>query len=86
MILTGNDLVEIRSIFREELDSEIHPIKGDLEAMKNDIKDIYRMISDLQHSAITDRKFRKLSVERKLLTINEELLDTARQARVTLPI
>ena len=49
MSLSGTDLLEIRSIFKEELREELQPIKGELEALSNGIKEIYKMIADLQH-------------------------------------
>ncbi len=85
MSLTTTDLSDIRSIIREELRQELDPIKGELKALSNDIKEIYKMIAQLQHSAITDKKFKKLSIEKKLLTLNAELLEAARQVGVTLP-
>ena len=85
MSLSGTDLLEIRSIFKEELREELQPIKGELEALSNDIKEIYKMIADLQHSVITDPKFKKLSIEKKLLALNAELLEAARQVGLSLP-
>lgn len=46
MALTYGDLQEIRKIVEET----VNPIKGDLEAISNDIKEIYGMITDLQKS------------------------------------
>jgi hypothetical protein len=85
MALTATDLVDIRSIFREELKEEIEPIRGDLIAMSNDIKEIYSMIATLQNSSITDSRFRKMTLESKLLTLNAELLEAAKQAGINLP-
>ncbi|HUD06929.1 MAG TPA: hypothetical protein VMR34_03520 [Candidatus Saccharimonadales bacterium] len=45
MSLTTTDRVDIRSILKEE----IKPLQGDLKALTNDIKEIYRMISSLEH-------------------------------------
>jgi hypothetical protein len=47
MSLSSTDLSEIRSIFKEELRQELEPIKGGLEALSNDVKEIYTMIADL---------------------------------------
>ena len=89
MSLTTNDLEEIRNIVESGLNKQnvevIKPIQGELIAIRNDIKDIYCMISDLQHSTITDKDFKKLTLEKKLLTLNAELLSAAKQAGITLP-
>ncbi|HEY4964595.1 MAG TPA: hypothetical protein VIH90_07955 [Candidatus Saccharimonadales bacterium] len=42
-------------------------------------------MTDLQKSAITEVGFKKLSLEKKLLTLNAELLNAAKQAGITLP-
>lgn len=85
MSLTATDLAEIRSILKEELRVELEPLRGELEALRNDIKEIYSMISDLQHTTITDRGFKKLSLEQKILTLNAELISAAKQAGIELP-
>ena len=81
MSLTSTDLADIRGILKEEL----KPIRGELEALRNDIKDIYDMISDLQNKALPEKQFQKLSVEQKLLKLNSELLFAAKQAGIQLP-
>jgi len=81
MSLTSTDLADIRSILKEELE----PIRGDLEALTNDVKEIYKMISTLQQSVITDKAFEKLSLEQKILTLNAELISAAKQAGIELP-
>ncbi len=63
MSLTLQDLDEIRSIVNTGLSRQINdiitPLQSDLEAIKNDIKDIYFMSAELQHSTITDKEFEK---------------------------
>ena len=85
MSLTTNDLEEIRNIVRSSISVELKPVKDELDMIRNDIKEIYFMIADLQHSTITDKDFRKLSLEKKLLTLNSELINAAKQAGITLP-
>lgn len=89
MSLSTSDLEDIRLIVRDEVKStisiELKPIKDELEMLRNDVKDIYFMISDLQHSTITNKDFKKLSLEKKLLTLNAELISAAKQAGITLP-
>lgn len=43
------------------------------------------MIAELRGNAITDKDFKTLSLEDKLLKINAELLTAAKQAGVSLP-
>ncbi len=81
MSLSQEDLQHIKSI----VENAVEPIYGKLEALESDIKEIYFMIADLQHSSITDKDFKKLSLEKKLLTLNSELINAAKQAGITLP-
>lgn len=81
MSLTNTDLADMRGILKEEL----HPLRGELVALGNDIKEIYNMISDLQNKTLPEKQFLKLSVEQKLLKLNSELLYAAKQAGIQLP-
>ena len=81
MSLTQDDLLQIEAIFDKKLD----PLFGKLEALENDIKEIYEMLSELQKATTVDRDFRKLSLEEKLLRVNAELIATAQQAGIQLP-
>ncbi len=81
MSLTSTDLADIRSILKEEF----RPLQGELEALSNDIKEIYSMISDLRNKTLPEKQFQKLSVEQKLLKLNSELLFAAKQAGIQLP-
>ena len=47
MSLSYDDLQAIRKIVEET----VHPIRGDIEARSNDIRDIYEMIAGLQNSS-----------------------------------
>lgn len=85
MSLTSQDLIQIREVVEGIFDRKLEPIIGGLEALENDIKEIYFMIERLEKGAITDKNFRKLSVEEKLLKLNAELLAAAKQAGITLP-
>jgi hypothetical protein len=85
MTLTSSDLEEIKNIVRSSMSVELKPIKDELEMIRNDIKEIYFMIAELQRATITDKEFRKLSLEKKLLTLNAELISAAKQAGITLP-
>lgn len=81
MSLTQEDLQQIEAIF----DRKLNPVFGELKALREDIKEIYDMISGLQSSVITDSEFSKKSLEEKLLTLNAELLAAAKQAGIVLP-
>lgn len=81
MALTQNDLQQIREIVQDV----VRPIYGEIEALRNDIKEIYDMIDELKGKTVTDSEFEKLPLEDKLLKINAELLAAAKQANITLP-
>lgn len=81
MSLTYDDLQAIRKIVEET----VNPLRSDIEALNNDIKEVYAMISDLQGRTMPDKQFQKLSLEEKLLKLNSELLAAAKQAGITLP-
>ena len=85
MSLSTKDLYEIRNIVEDVVEVKIKPLLDEIAALRSDIKEIYDMIYDLQKTVITDNNFKKLSLEKKLLTLNSELLDAAKQAGITLP-
>lgn len=85
MSLTDDDIHKLRLIVREEITQAIEPIKGEISALRADIKEIYEMLAELQSSTITDKSFARKSLEDKLLTLNAELLAAAKQAGITLP-
>lgn len=57
MSLTNTDLADMRGILKEEL----HPLRGELVALGNDIKEIYNMISDLQNKTLPEKQFQNLA-------------------------
>lgn len=81
MSLSYDDLQAIRTIVEET----VNPLRGDIEALSNDIKDIYEMIAKLQKAIGVDESSQKLSIEKKILRLHAELVEAARQAGVTLP-
>ena len=93
MSLTNDDFQAIREIIKDEVSTivrstvkkELRPISGELEALRNDIKEIYDTISVLRNKSLPDKQFQKLSLEEKLLKLNSELLVAAKQAGITLP-
>ena len=81
MSLTLEDLQQIEAIFDKKLD----PVLGELRALREDIKEIYNMIPELQAATNTDDDFGKKSLEEKLLALNSKLLSVAKQAGIVLP-
>ena len=80
MSLTTSDLQEIRNI----VEQVVMPLNSEIQALRNDIKDIYDMITEIEKNT-TDNKFDKLSLERKILSLNSKLIIAAKQAGITLP-
>lgn len=81
MSLTANDLQQIEAIF----DRKLAPIFGKLEALENDVKEIYRMIADLQRKSVFSKDYQEKSLEEKILTVHAEVVAMAKQAGITLP-
>jgi len=61
MSLSYDDLQGIRKIVEET----VNPIKGGLEALGNDIKEIYDMITNLQKIPSSEKSFERLTLEKK---------------------
>ena len=80
MSLSYDDLQAIRKIVEETVD----PIKGELEALGNDVKEIYSMIASIQKSPDVTN-LQKLNLEEKILKLHSELVEAANQAGITLP-
>ena len=81
MSLTNEDLQSIRQIVEET----VSPVKGELEALGNDIKEIYTMISNLQKMPSNKLLLQKLSLEEMILNLHSDLIEAAKQAGVILP-
>ncbi len=88
MSLSQQDLLQIREIVEGVFDRKIEPItakleviEGKLEALENDIKEIYGMISELQHPADDSNG---LTIEEKIRRAHKDLLLIAKQAGVSL--
>lgn len=81
MSLSYDDLQAIRTI----VEKTVNPLRGDIEALSNDVKDIYEILSDLQKSIGVNGSFEKLSIEKRILRLHAELVEAARQAGVSLP-
>jgi hypothetical protein len=81
MSLTYDDLQAIRKIVEET----VSPVKGKLEALGNDIKEIYDMIANMQKNPNSKGSFSKLGIEQKILQLHSDLIEATKQAGVTLP-
>lgn len=89
MSLSASDTQDIRSIIESALEKQtqevIKPILNEIQALRNDIKEIYDRFSELQPIEISNKEFDKLTLEKKLLIINSQLLKAAKQAGIQLP-
>jgi uncharacterized protein (UPF0335 family) len=74
-------VTSVTALVREEIKSFI----DEIEALRNDIKEIYDMIVDLQKSQDSSKHLKKMTVEEKILKVHAELVGTARQAGLTKP-
>lgn len=55
-------------------------LEGQVQALEADVRALYAMIDET-----SDKKFSKLSLEKKLLKLHSDLLATAKAAGITLP-
>ena len=89
MNMAADDLIEIRHIVESALAKQtgniIKPLQDELQALRNDIKEIYDMIAEFQGGPRSEKEFNKLSLEKKLLELNAKLLSAAKQAGISLP-
>ena len=76
------DMAEVMGSVRV-LNMSMDELSGRVEALENDIKEIYIMLAN--QTQITDKKITKFSLEEKLLKLNAELISTAKQAGIVLP-
>lgn len=89
MSLDSSDLEQIRNVVETAIAAQsrefIIPLQNEVEALRNDIKEIYDMIVDLQKSQDSSKHLKKMTVEEKILKVHAELVETARKAGVSLP-
>lgn len=89
MSLANEDLVQIRDIVEDVFDRKIEPVLGDIQALRNDIKEMYDMLADLNkrisEKSILDPAFVELSEKEQLLRLNDILISTAKRLGVELP-
>ena len=76
---------EIESAIRAQVIPRFDKLEGNIEALNNDIKEIYEMISDLQKLTRQVAHFEKYDLEQKILTSYKNIVAIAKEAGVTLP-
>ena len=79
MALTNDDKQWIKGAIADGV------VEGRLQALINDIKEIYDVIYGKPNKSFMSASFAKMSSKEKLLVINEELLKMAKDAGVVLP-
>lgn len=79
MALTNDDKQWIKGAIADGV------VEGRLQALTNDIKEIYDVIYGKPNKSFMSASFAKMSSKEKLLVINEELLKMAKDAGVILP-
>ena len=82
--LVEEDVSSLKSEMREVKD-RLGRVEGELQALTNDIKEIYDVIYGKPNKSFMSASFAKMSSKEKLLLINEELLKMAKDAGVVLP-
>lgn len=78
------DVSSLKSDMREVKD-RLGRVEGELQALTNDIKEIYDVIYSKPNKTLMSASFAKMSSKEKLLVINEELLKIAKDTGVVLP-
>ena len=79
MALTNDDKQWIKGAIADGV------VEGRLQALTNDIKEIYDVIYGKPNKSFMSASFAKMLSKEKLLVINEELLKMAKDAGVVLP-
>ena len=68
-----------------EAKERLDRVEGELQALTNDIKEIYDVIYGKPSRSFMSASFAKMSPKERLLVINEELLKMAKATGVVLP-
>ena len=68
-----------------EAKERLDRVEGELQALTNDIKEIYDVIYGKPSRSFMSASFAKMSPKERLLVINEELLKRAKATGVVLP-
>lgn len=78
------DVFSLKSDMRE-VKNRLGRVEGELQALTNDIEEIYDVIYNKPNKTLMSASFAKMSSKEKLLVINEELLKIAKDTGVVLP-
>ena len=78
------DVSSLKSDMRE-VKNRLVRVEGELQALTNDIEEIYDVIYGKPNKTLMSASFSKMSSKEKLLVINEELLKIAKDTGVVLP-
>lgn len=70
---------EVRTV-KERLDT----VEWQIEALTNDIKELYAAVYKTPNRSLVSESFRRLSDEDKIMIMHEELLKIAKKKRITL--
>ena len=79
-----SDVSTLKTEMRE-VKQTLHTMDGRMEALENDVKELYGMVADLQRAKKENQKFNKLPLEKKILQTHADLLLVAKEAGVVLP-
>ncbi len=83
--LTSQDLLQIRQVVEAVIDHNLEPIVGVLEALRNDTKDIYDMLAEINKNSVhVGASFQKLSVKEQIFQLNATLIDLEKKSIVLL--
>jgi hypothetical protein len=86
MSLTNEDYLQIKLLMEEVLDARLSPLTGEITALRNDIKEIYNMIAQLQkNSVLIDESFNTLPVKEQIFQLNAAVVALAQKEGITLP-
>jgi hypothetical protein len=75
----------VRPIVQEEAEKSTAVLSGKLDALENDIKELYFMVDRLEKGFVTDPSFKKLPEEEQILRVNAWLIEFAKRKGVALP-
>lgn len=73
----------IKAEIKETVEEVIRPIQAELKALRNDVNEIYSMITKLEANQLNLSK--DDNIETKILKIHSDLVKAAKQAGVKLP-
>ena len=85
------DVAELKTdvrILKDEMRGvkiSLQSLEGKVAALEADVRELYVLQAQMAAASITDKKFSKLSLEKKILKLNAELLSAAHEAGITLP-